>query len=391
MSENRPIKEPTEIKKDYLEPECGLTRNELTNKKPNEACDDENCKAPVWCHYSLKPFCEFTQEKIESNKPYYMTTNRLCIECLSMKFCCRVGIHRSRESNKTLEQVFQKLKISFDPYILNRMRNRYTNRVNLILQEEDYDYAWETYELASILPGTSTRIEVEKLEGFFLNGIFQYNDSLIECYKDSQDYILKILSDKEAERFRQFLKDIKSDIVINEDNFSSFHPHIVPHYYFIAPTRNRNYNHYLIMPNYHTTLEPKLCNLYDSPETLLRFWNHISSALKFLHQRGYAHMDIKPSNICSKDKQFILIDLGSTAKFNTRTASTPAYLPKEFIQQIPLSSASVDWWMLAFVVAEALKLLQVGGSKQHTKLEVKSVLVSVKDNTVVEELVSYLE
>lgn len=43
-------------------------------------------------------------------------------------------------------------------------------------------------------------------------------------------------------------------------------------------------------------------------------WNQLSQALRLLHAHGYAHMDVKPANICiSVEGDFVLIDLGSVA------------------------------------------------------------------------------
>lgn len=110
MSSNQP--NPTDIKKDYIQPECGLYRDDpfFNLKGNNVVCGKDDCKAKVWCHpYSLsfinksvgKPeyqLCGLFRQDIESNEAEYLTNTGLCIACLQNKFCCLAAVHPSKDS-----------------------------------------------------------------------------------------------------------------------------------------------------------------------------------------------------------------------------------------------------------------------------------------------------
>jgi serine/threonine protein kinase len=103
----------------------------------------------------------------------------------------------------------------------------------------------------------------------------------------------------------------------------------------------------LIMPTLETL--PSLTG-----DSLARFYNDLSVALEYIHGLGFAHMDVKPSNILiTSTGNFVLADLGSVAKFDEKTNSTPAYLPREIYTTEKISSSkNVDWWMLAMILFE---------------------------------------
>lgn len=99
MNINNITKYPKEIIKDYIEPLCLLTRDHyyFNNKKDNDICNYENCKAKVFCHpYSicfiqnnfinpLYSFCKLYRQEI---KYKYITTFDFCIPCLQNNICC---------------------------------------------------------------------------------------------------------------------------------------------------------------------------------------------------------------------------------------------------------------------------------------------------------------
>jgi serine/threonine protein kinase len=91
---------------------------------------------------------------------------------------------------------------------------------------------------------------------------------------------------------------------------------------------NRGEKFYMFMPLLPTTLEHFLT--LDATASLL-LWTCLSGALEFLHSHSYTHNDIKPPNILiNTTGEFILADLGSLVPFGSRSASTPAYIPREF-------------------------------------------------------------
>ena len=137
---------------------------------------------------------------------------------------------------------------------------------------------------------------------------------------------------------------------------------------------------------------------YDDKSTSIQLYNEIKIAIDYLHSKNYAHMDIKPANICMNDGKIFLIDLQSIALFGQKTYSTNSYLPFELIPKntnFTISSKETDYWMLAMTLAEKCCGLQIGGSKYHTKTDVINVLKNHKaigdKDCIFIELCNYLE
>ena len=106
----------------------------------------------------------------------------------------------------------------------------------------------------------------------------------------------------------------------------------------------------MLMPRYGASLEhlPAL-----SSEGAHVLWQSIFGALRGLHALGFAHMDVKPANICVAGAQgFVLVDLGSVARFGEAIATTAPYVAADFPGAMRRSSALADWWQLAMTLAE---------------------------------------
>ena len=138
------------------------------------------------------------------------------------------------------------------------------------------------------------------------------------------------------------------------------------------------------MPKFPTSLETLP---YLSDEGVLKLWDELNTALLSLHALGFAHMDIKPSNIClNVASAAILIDLGSISRFGSISSSTAAYIPHDF-ESNRRASASLDWWMLAMTLAEKAcgpeHGLKVGEeARSATKAELRRHLETYLDRRV---------
>jgi hypothetical protein len=111
----------------------------------------------------------------------------------------------------------------------------------------------------------------------------------------------------------------------------------------------------------HGTLAAALGRERSLPlDRALRIGYRLARAVGYLHDRGFTHRDVKPSNIAlAHDEAPKLLDFGlatitdRAAHAPGRTAGTLAYLPPESLRGAPLSVAS-DLWAIALVVAESV-------------------------------------
>ena len=248
-----------------------------------------------------------------------------------------------------------------DEGVIRKMELKYASQVSLALGTRNYTLALDVYDQASQLPATSTTCGL-KLKGYQVNGPLFDGSNLVTCYKGIKSFVVKYLGSFEKKRLE-----------LLEGKCANVHPNIVPYELYTDDARNRTF---MIMPKYITTLEP-ITSLDESD--VIRLWTDISNALRFLHSKGIAFMDVKPSNICIESNKFILIDLGSVATFGTTSSCTKAFLPVDLhsLESADvIGSAEVDWWMLVSTIASKIgpeaSLSQ--GPKRRTKIELISYL-----------------
>lgn len=116
------------------------------------------------------------------------------------------------------------------------------------------------------------------------------------------------------------------------------------------------------------------------PAATVALWQHMRAALTAMHELGFAHMDVTPSNICHMESEsFMLVDLGSVTTFGGLTQSTRSYLPRELFGKSTdavVAHPSTDWWMLACTLSEkgCEPALEISGAKVHTKAEIRAHL-----------------
>ena len=123
-----------------------------------------------------------------------------------------------------------------------------------------------------------------------------------------------------------------------------------------------------------------------SAEDVHVLWQCTRDALRGLHARGFAHMDVKPANICLSARLFVLIDLGSVARFDEPTSTTMPYVPRDFPGEMRRSSALADWWLLAMTLAEKATGLAVGEVRTPTMAELTERLFKGLPCSVWDEL-----
>ena len=174
-----------------------------------------------------------------------------------------------------------------DPVVLKNMNRYFPQMVTNVLLQNDECMARECYNLAQQMPSTSTTAVMTKKEVTILDVCTESVNALILFgYERLQPVALKRLTQNE-ELYR--LKHLHS--------LSLMHANVVPFEPFVEWK-------FIKMPRLMSHLA-ELKPLDDVRQQVL--FDHMSSALLYLHSRGVAHMDVKPENIGLDSNTFILM------------------------------------------------------------------------------------
>lgn len=102
----------------------------------------------------------------------------------------------------------------------------------------------------------------------------------------------------------------------------------------------------------------------------------VVGAVQFLHNNGFAHMDIKPDNLgIDSGGNFILLDLGSVAEFGVFTDVTDAYVPKDIlvVHGKLRADAEIDFWGIAITLVR----LRGGSKSTYNKDDILKLLADL--------------
>jgi serine/threonine protein kinase len=253
--------------------------------------------------------------------------------------------------------------------VLRCMRMRFPAQTRLAEQHGNLQLAIDIYERAKAMPATVTSAQMAA-DGYRIGEpVFPGSDILI-AYKECVVKLVKPLKSEEALRIREFLA-VRGDLL---------NAHVVPFELLWGdPAKGKSF---MVMPRLPALLEPMQPL---SPAHACLLWEHMLSALEYLHGLGFAHCDIKPSNICVQEPvAFVLIDLGSIAAFGSSAASTAAYVPRDMKRG--RSSPTLDWCMLGKKCCGDAALDLASGSQSITRAELLAHLQAHLPRSVWEAL-----
>ena len=281
----------------------------------------------------------------------------------------------------TFEALLRSGGIVPDHNILMRAMHRYGDLVNSARAERSMEAAISAYNMASALPSTATAAAF-RVDGLVVNGDLWQNSEFTICYRGTLQFVLKPLTSRETKRAEAFMAQIDGPIshVTTFELVESIHGKT-----------------FMLMPRFLDTLE-RCPILYG--DGVIKLWRQMSAALEAVHAIGFAHMDVKPANICMNEAgDFVIVDLGSIARFEQRTSCTACYIPTDLLPasvesfNIP-ASPLVDWWMLAMTLAEkgcGDSPFHIGGAKGWRMAEVRARLAEYLPVEVWSELQVKLE
>lgn len=252
--------------------------------------------------------------------------------------------HLSSDIGASLSSLVRSGGLNFPPddRILSRMRYHFTARVAVILKEgvEAAPDARALYQLAQQMPSTETNAKL-KTVGITILDVCNNAERCVVLFGNKSDgaaIALKRLTNMDEVERLHYLVSL---------NLS--HPGVVP-FELCAPL-----NDFLLMPRYISTLT-ELKPLTAERQHLLV--SQVGAALRYLHEKCVAHMDVKPDNIALNHLgEFILIDIGNAAPFGTLTDVTSMFVPAGFpiIRGQLAASSRMDFCQLAMTILAKLE------------------------------------
>ena len=186
---------------------------------------------------------------------------------------------------------------------------------------------------------------------------------LVEDRKSHLQYALKIIDIKKSEangvNFNDIIAEIKTLITLSSD--PKCYPYIACYYnYSRAKFLGRDsiliLSEYINGPTLSQLLEQQQSLAPLAPKILINYMYQLISGLTYIHEKGYAHRDIKPDNIIlnSATRTLKYIDFGLACHANCRSiAGTVYWMPPELFHPnftpTLLSSQAHDVWSLGVV------------------------------------------
>lgn len=273
---------------------------------------------------------------------------------------------------------------TIDAGTLRVVWSRFSNIALSALLTSNSDLAKEAYWRAQMAPRTQTTVDLRSI-GIEMNGTLHGSET--EClhigFVETVPKAVKIIDKDESLRAESFLEaGFQVSMVADHDHTN----HVIN---FRLCRAHGNY--LTVMPLLPTTLEHITQLSVRGAAQLLQ---QMIRALSFIHSLGFAHMDVKPANICINGRgDFVLADLGSMAKLGESTKSTMPYLPSDLQSLRMVSRANVDFWMLAMTLGERLCKLEIGEAATEPSREVLLGRLNADKNArqIIGDLIAHLE
>ena len=140
---------------------------------------------------------------------------------------------------------------------------------------------------------------------------------------------------------------------------------------------------YSIMPKYNMSLKTFLDNKpsYPNLKTVLTFMKRLLKTVQFIHNEGYAHLDLKPSNILLKNVvnfkkpikniDFVIIDFGAIKKFKNdksklikKQMASAAFSPPELLKRYFGKKSDIwSFGIISYLIAVRMFFFEANANK----------------------------
>lgn len=258
------------------------------------------------------------------------------------------------------------------------------------------EQARDLYFEAALLPRSATRIVLQQ-QGISVAEVFRGSDPskavLLHAHRNGAPHILKIATEKSImheyevwsaveatnQQSDAYLvpleKVIFEQATIEIDDISggfSAHP----------PVRCG-----VLMKHYQGTLSQ--CRIPLTVAVLLRYGQYLHKAVSTLHQAGYCHLDIKPSNVFLFEEACYLGDFGAAVKTGDPIHErTIKYYPKDGDFE---AKEETDFYLLAVTLLEMVGAIPQASQRNDSfrKQEIHELIATVESEEVRDFLSSF--
>ncbi|KAG5176848.1 hypothetical protein JKP88DRAFT_227373 [Tribonema minus] len=268
---------------------------------------------------------------------------------------------------KHFTQLLQQTHISRpNARVLDLIQRRFSSRLMTAATPE---HALSLYMDAQLLPGTSTSYILIADYSLQLNGPF--SEELPACILTATDRagrpcIVKLLGRSESTSIpptgRQTEADVCTQLHLAEANLAGI-PVVHATLLEVAlqgleqnmqATKKHGPGVYraLLMPRY-------ACVVSDQPQlteqAILQGAERLVEAIKYIHGKGYVHMDIKASNVfVDADGRWFLGDFGATLPAGDLVFAYTEWFHRDKTLKGRPAQVAFDWYMLAVMLAAEL-------------------------------------
>jgi serine/threonine protein kinase len=255
------------------------------------------------------------------------------------------------------------------------------------------ELASDLYYEAALLPRSATKIILKK-QGIAVADLFRGSDPskavLLHAHENGIPRILKVGTEESI--LHEYCVWSAVEAIANEQHLR--HHHLVPltkvHFdsatieigdvFGGSSTHPPPIRCGLLMKHYQGTLSQ--CNIPLTEPVLLRFGQCLRTAVSTLHQVGYCHLDIKPSNIFLFETACYLGDYGAAVKTGDPIHErTIKYYPKDGDFD---AKEETDMYLLAVTLLELFGSIPNAWQRQDsfTKQEIHELIATVESELV---------